>query len=214
VVGARTTIGKNNHIHPFASVGGHPQCYEREHSEECRLEIGDVNIIHECCTINRGTSEGEGVTRIGHRNLLMAYVHVAKDCFIGNHVVLINHATLGGHVKVYDHAVLSAFVAIRQCCEVGTHAFITRASKVAKDVLAYTIVQGNPPKSVGINKVGLQRRGFTSEALDELSEIYKIIFSSGLVVAESIEAIEKMPESSQTRVIIAQLKGSDRGIVR
>ena len=214
VVGDHTTLGRNNYVHPFASVGGHPQSYDRAISDDCRLEIGENNTIYESCTINRGTEAGGGVTTIGSNNLLMAYVHIGHDCHIGDHAVLINHATLGGHVILQDYAVLSAFVAIRQCCVVGTHAFVTRASKVSKDVLAYTIVQGNPPKMVGINKEGLKRRAFSADDLDVLSTIYRTVVNKGLTLAESIEAIETMPPTEFTKTIASQLRESERGIVR
>ena len=128
--------------------------------------------------------------------------------------MLINHATLGGHVHVHDHAVLSAFVAIRQCCVVGTHAFVTRASKVSKDVLAHTVVQGNPPKSVGINRVGLQRRDFTKATLECLDQMYRIVFTQGLTMTQAIEAIKALPANDAQQIWLTQLKDSERGLVR
>ena len=214
-IGEATQIGRHNRCLSFSSIGGVPQSHTLEPIGECALHIGDHNVIHEYCTLNRGTKSGGHITRLGHHNLLMAYTHIAHDCQVGSHAVFVNHATLGGHVIVEDHVVLSAFVAVRQYCHIGCHAFVTRASKLTKDVLAYTVVQGNPPKLAGINRVGLLRRHFEPAVIKQMEQVYKIIFTQGLSVDESIHAIRELGVSGEWLTpLLNQLVNSKRGLVR
>ena len=214
VVQKNTTIGENNTIHPYASIGGDPQT-KGYVGHETTLVIGSHNVIHEFCTINRGDIDGAGVTRIGDHNLLMTGVHVAHDCIIHNHVILVNHSTLGGHVTIHDHAVVSAFVAIHQFCTIGTSCFLTKGCMVTKDVIPYMTVTGEPPRVRGLNKVGLARRGFSAEDLSVIKEIYKILFMRDILIEEAQEAlIELAKKSPIVQPALDLLQQSSRGIIR
>ncbi len=214
VIKGPTTIGKNNKIFQFASVGDEPQDITYK-GEPTRLEIGDDNIIREYCMINRGTVKGGGVTRIGNNNFLMAYTHVGHDCLLGNNIIIINYGALSGHVTVDDYAIIGGYAAVHQFCHVGAYAFIARATYAAKDVLPYIMVAGYNSSVYGINTVGLRRRGFSSEAIDALRRAYKIIFRKGLTVQQSVAELELMQaEFPEVVLMIDALNRSSRGIVR
>ena len=155
-------------VHAFASIGGDPQVKQYDGADNF-LEIGDNNVIHEYVTINRGDVSGEGVTKIGDRNLFMAYVHVAHDCVIANDCIFVNNAGMAGHVIVEDFVVLGAYCAVHQFCTLGAHSFLSRGAMIAQDVLPYSMIAGNPPAATGINKVGLARRGFSKA---DIADIY------------------------------------------
>jgi UDP-N-acetylglucosamine acyltransferase len=214
VIKGPTTIGAGNRILQFASIGEDPQ--DKKYSgEETRLEIGDRNLIREFCTINRGTSQDEGVTRIGNDNWLMSYTHVAHDCQVGDHVIMSNNATLAGHVHVEDHAILSGFVAVHQFCRIGAHSFIGGLSGITRDVLPFMMVAGNPPEPRGINQEGLKRRGFTPEQIRNLREAYRLLYRSGLRLAEAREQLGALAEHRpEVAAIVAFLDRSERSIVR
>lgn len=207
-------IGKNNRIYQFSSIGEAPQDMKFQ-GERTHLEIGDHNTIREFCTLNRGTGNGGGVTSIGHHNLLMAYVHIAHDCRVGDHTIFSNNAALSGHVTVHDHVILGGFSAVHQFTVLGMHSFIAGTTKVVKDVLPFMLVAGNPAMPYGLNTVGLKRRGFSDELLSALRRAYKIIYRQGLTVAEAIEQLQTMvvefPEIAQ---LIEALASSERGILR
>lgn len=172
VVQGATQIGKDNRIYQFASVGGDPQ--DKKYSGgSSELHIGDNNVIREFCTINRGTSGGGGKTRIGNGNWIMAYVHIAHDCIVGNDTVFVNGATLGGHVCVEDYAILSANVLVQQFRHIGRYAFAARGTILAKDLTPFTFAAGNPAKTVSLNKEGLRRHGFGTELILILERCYK-----------------------------------------
>ena len=214
VIKGPSTIGKNNKIFQFASVGDEPQDITYS-GENTRLEIGDNNIIREYCMISRGTAKGGGVTKIGNNNFFMAFSHVGHDCIVGNHIIMVNYSALSGHVIVDDYTNIGAYAAVYQYCQVGSYAFIARATYITKDVLPYIIVAGHDTSACGINTVGLKRGGFSSNDIDTLRRAYKIIFRKGLTVKQAIEELIPMQESSsKVASFINGLESASRGIVR
>lgn len=209
-----TKIGRHNKIHAFSALGGDPQ-HKGYAKEETFLEIGDHNTVREFCTFSRGTQEGGGVTRIGNGNFLMAYVHIAHDCIVGNETVFVNNASLAGHVHVGDFVTIGGFVGVHQFCSIGAYSFVSRAAMVTKDVLPYLLVVNNPPVIHGLNKVGLKRRGFTEQTLENLQQAYKIIFKSKLLVKDAILELKKLlGVCSEVQLLIDGLNHSGRGIIR
>ncbi len=194
VIEGPTSIGKNNKIFQFASIGDEPQDVTYK-GEPTRLEIGDNNIIREYCMISRGTVKGGEVTRLGNNNFLMAYAHVGHDCLLGNNIIMVNYAALSGHVTVNDYAIIGPYAGIHQFCHVGAYAFIARATYVTKDVLPYVMIAGHSTSACGINTVGLRRRGFSSAAIDGIRRAYKIIFRKGLTVQQALAELELMQKS-------------------
>ncbi len=214
VICGRTTIGANNKVHQFASLGDAPQDLNYQ-GEDTQLIIGDNNVIREYVTFSRGSAKDDGITLIGNNNYFMAYSHVGHDCKVGNHVILVNCAALSGHVIVEDYVNIGAYAAIHQFCQIGAYAFIGRASYVTKDVLPYVMISGQTVSACGLNTVGLKRNGFNSEDIDSLRRAYKIIFRRGLTVQQAlVELFEILPESSKIKAMIDGLKESTRGIVR
>ncbi|MCW8829125.1 MAG: acyl-ACP--UDP-N-acetylglucosamine O-acyltransferase [Gammaproteobacteria bacterium] len=214
VVNGPTRIGCDNRIFQFASVGEIPQDL-KYHGEPTRLEIGDRNTIREFVTINRGTVSGGGLTRIGDDNLLMAYIHIAHDCHIGNHVIFSNNASLAGHAVVGDHVILSGFTLVHQFCSIGDHAFTGMGSAVSKDVPPYLLVSGSPATPHGINKVGLKRRGFSDEQLRNLTNAYKILYRQGLGLEEAKAKLSEMANDHEELECFADfLQRSTRSIIR
>lgn len=214
VIKGPTTIGKNNKIFQFASLGDAPQDVTYL-GEDTSLKIGDNNIIREYCMINRGTVKGGGVTRIGDQNFLMAYSHIGHDCTVGNSIIMINYAALSGHVRVHDYAIIGAYAAVHQFCQVGAYAFIARATYVTKDVLPYIMIAGADTTACGINTVGLKRRGFASTSIDVLRRAYKIIFRKGLTVQQALQELQPLGELfPEVNPLMHALDQSTRGIVR
>lgn len=207
-------IGKDNKIFQFASVGAVPQDL-KFHGEKSWLRIGDRNTVREFVTMHRGTEDGGSETIVGNDNLFMAYAHVAHDCRVGNHVILANAATLAGHVTVDDHAILGGLSAVHQFTRIGTHAMISGGSMVNQDITPYTIAQGDRAEPVGINLVGLKRRGFSEEAVRAVKNAYKVFFRSGLRMEEALAQVAddaaKFPELA---VFVNFIKDSQRGIAR
>ena len=216
VIKGPTQIGAHNKLYQFSSIGEDPQD-KKYQGEDTLLEIGDYNIIREFCTLNRGTVQGGGVTRIGNHNLLMSYVHIAHDCIIGNETIFVNNASLAGHVIVEDFAILSGFCAVRQFCTVGAHSFVTGTSSVVKDVLPFLLVagQGGDAKPYGINTEGLKRRGFSAESINYLRRAYKVIYRHGLTVPDAIIELRSMlEECPEIQLMIDGLEKSELGIMR
>ncbi|MDH5445858.1 MAG: acyl-ACP--UDP-N-acetylglucosamine O-acyltransferase [Gammaproteobacteria bacterium] len=214
VINGPTRIGKDNHIFQFASIGEVPQD-KKFHGENSTLEIGDRNHIREFVTINRGTEDGGGVTKVGNDNWLMAYIHIAHDCIVGNNVIFSNAASLAGHVIVDDNAILGGFTLVHQFCHIGSHAFCGMGSAVSKDVPPYVIVNGNPAHPHGLNLEGLKRRGFSKEALKALRDAYKLVYRKGLTLEEALPKIEKITDSSEEVIPFLEfIKSSSRGIIR
>src|SRR5674476_1352515 len=179
IIRGTTSIGRNNQIYPFCSLGEAPQD-KKYKGEPTALEIGDDNTIRESCTLNRGTVQDVGVTRIGNDNWIMAYVHIAHDCQIGNHTIFANGTTLGGHVHVDDYAILGGFTMVHQFCKIGAHIITAGGSVLFKDVPPYVMAAGYDAKPHGINAEGLKRRGFSAETTLWLKRAYKTLYKSGL----------------------------------
>lgn len=214
VIKGHTKIGSHNKIFQFCSIGEDPQ--DKKYTGAATyLEIGDHNVIREFCTLNRGTEGGGGVTRIGNHNLLMAYVHIAHDCVVGNHVVFANNASLAGHVQVDDFAILGGLSGTHQFCRIGMHSFAAGGSMIAKDVPPYVKVSGYYAKPFGLNTEGLRRHGFTSERLIVIKQIYKIVYRQGLNLHEAVAKIqEDFPDDLDAERFISVLEHSKRGVVR
>ncbi len=214
VVFGPTTIGRDNRIYQFASIGDDPQD-KKYAGESTRLEIGDRNTIREFCTLNRGTAQDEGVTRIGNDNWIMAYVHVAHDCVVGNDCVLANNTTLAGHVKVGDFVVLGGFAGVHQYCRIGVHAFLAMFSGVTRDVPAYCMVAGQPAVPKGVNAEGLKRRGFDQDQIRNIRNAYRTLYRSGLKLEQALAQIESeasgRPEIGE---FAASIRASTRSVVR
>ncbi|HKK01612.1 MAG TPA: acyl-ACP--UDP-N-acetylglucosamine O-acyltransferase, partial [Desulfuromonadales bacterium] len=214
VVEGWTEIGCNNRIFQFASVGAVPQDL-KYHGEKSFLRIGDRNTVREFVTIHLGTEDGGGETVIGNDNLFMAYSHVAHDCRVGNRAVLANCATLAGHVLVDDFAIIGGLVAVHQFTRIGCHTMISGGSMVNQDVAPYTIAQGDRAQTVGLNLVGLKRRGFSEEALRGIKQAYRLVFRSGLRLEEAIEKIAAEVETTpELDIFVSFLQESERGIAR
>ena len=214
VIKGPTKIGKDNRIFQFASIGDDPQD-KKFKGQATRLVIGDRNTIRECCTLNRGTVEDKGVTRLGDDNWLMAYVHVAHDTTVGNDNVLANNCTLAGHVSVGDYVVLGGFSGAHQFCQVGSYAFLGMHSAVNRDVPAYCMVSGQPAVPRGINSEGLRRRGFSSEQIQNIRRAYKILYRSGLKLEDALAEIEQKAASEpELEALVDSLRRATRGIVR
>jgi UDP-N-acetylglucosamine acyltransferase len=214
VVRGPTTIGRNNRIFQFAVLGEEPQD-KKYAGEPTRLEVGDGNTFREFCTVHRGTIQDEGVTRIGNGNWVMAYVHIAHDCRVGNDVIFSNNTTLAGHVHVADHVVCSGFSAVHQFCRLGAHAFLGGFAAVTRDVPPYVMVAGQPLAPHGINAEGLKRRGFGPDQLRNLKEAYRILYREGLQLAEARARLaERAATQPELRILVEFLDQSGRSIVR
>ena len=209
-----TEIGCDNQIFQFASVGAGPQDLKYR-GEETWLTIGDRNRIREFATLHRGTVDGGGRTVVGSDNLFMAYSHVAHDCKVHNRVVMANAATLAGHVEVEDNAILGGLVAVHQFCRVGCHTMISGGAMVAQDIPPYTIAQGDRAKTIGLNLVGLKRRGFPESTIRGIKHAYRLMFRSGLRLEEALDRIEQEYGSiEEVSRFTAFIKESHRGIAR
>ena len=209
-----TSIGKNNRIFQFSSVGEDTQDMKYR-GEPTRLEIGDRNIIREYCTIHRGTVQDKWLTKIGNDNLLMAYTHVAHDCVVGNHVIMANAASIAGHVLVEDFAILGGFTLVHQFCKIGRYSFSAMGSIISRDIPPYVLVGGQPTKPHGINAVGLERQGFSQDAIRQIKKAYKIVYKSGLKLEEAISTLEEMTgDTPEVESLVNFLKQTQRSILR
>ena len=214
VIQGPTQIGKDNQIFQFASIGEIPQD-KKFAGEDSRLIIGDNNTIREFCTINRGTDADQGATIIGNDNWIMAYVHIAHDCVIGNHTIFSNGASLAGHVIVEDHVVLGGFTLVHQFCHIGMHAFCGMGSALNKDLPPYTMAAGNLAKAFGLNKEGLRRREFSEEVIQALHQAYKALIVSKNPRAEQLEKIKELiDQHSEVEIFVDFIESSKRGTVR
>lgn len=206
-------IGKNCRIFPGAVISAVPQDLKFD-GEMTTVEIGDNVTIRECVTINRGT-KATGKTKIGNNCLLMAYSHIAHDCVLGNHVILANAVQLAGHVEVGNYAILGGLSAVHQFVKIGEHVMISGGSLVRKDVPHFTKAAREPLSYEGVNSIGLRRRGYESEKIAEIQEIYRILYLRGLNNAKAISKIEtEMPATKERDEIISFIKESDRGIMK
>lgn len=214
VVEGRTTIGSDNEIFQFCSIGAVPQ--DKKYDDEpTRLEIGDRNTIREFCSFNVGTSQDAGVTRLGNDNWIMAYVHFAHDCHVGNHTIFANNATLAGHVHVGDWAILGGFTGVHQFVRVGAHSFCGVGTVLLQDLPPFVTVAGNPAKPHGINSEGLRRRGFSAEGIAAIKRAYRALYRSGLSLEEARERIAEVAVVEKEVAPFAEfIATSGRGIVR
>jgi UDP-N-acetylglucosamine acyltransferase len=218
VIDGRTTIGRDNVFHSFSAIGGAPQD-KKYAGEPTSLEIGDRNLIREFCTFNRGTVQDGGVTRLGNDNWMLAYVHLAHDCQVGNHTIFSNNAQLAGHVHVGDWVILGGFSAVHQFCKIGAHAMLGMNTSLSQDVPPFVLLSGNPATPYGINIEGLKRRGFTRDQIGALRTAYKTIYKSGMTLEEAKATIATQAEATpdaaahlnQLRTFLVE---TTRGIVR
>ncbi len=214
VICGPTRIGKNNHIFNHVSLGAAPQD-KKYQGEPTALEIGDGNTIREFCTINRGTAQDVGITRIGNNNWIMAYVHVAHDCQIGDHTVFANSVQLAGHVHIGDYAILGGFTGVHQFVHIGAHSFMGIATILTQDVPTYVTVSGNPAKPFGINSEGLSRRGFSADVIAQIKRAYKTLYRNGLDFEEAKAQIATQIGACPELTLLSDfLNASTRGIVR
>jgi UDP-N-acetylglucosamine acyltransferase len=214
VINGPTSIGEDNKIFQFASLGDAPQD-KKYKGEPTRLEIGDRNIFREFVTANRGTTHDKGVTHIGNDNLLMAYSHVAHDCFLGDEIVMANCSTLGGHVELGDWVIMGGLSAVHQHTKVGAHAFLAHNAAVTRDVPPYVMAVGRPAVPHSVNSEGLKRRGFTAEQILNIRRAYKLLYRSGLKLNAAIAELEKAAQTQPEIVPFVEfIKISSRSIVR
>lgn len=214
VINGPTTIGSDNHIYQFASIGDDPQ--DQKYADEpTRLIIGDRNTIREFCTISRGTSQDAYETIIGSDNWIMAYVHIAHDCVVGDRTILANNTTLAGHVHLGDWVICGGFTGIHQFCHIGAHAFLAMYSVISRDVPAYTMVSSQPSGPKGINSEGLKRRDFSAEQIRNIKNAYRLVYRKGLKLNEAIaEIVPLVSEQPELTVLLDSLRSSQRGIIR
>ena len=215
VVGGYTRIGKNNEIFQFASVG--EVCQDLKYAgEETWLEIGDHNSIREHCSLHRGTTQDQGITKIGSHNLLMVNTHIAHDCVVGDHNIFANNAGVAGHVHVGDYVVVGGNSGIHQFCKIDSFSMIGGASLILKDVPAYVMVSGNPAHAFAMNVEGMRRKGWTKDVIQALRQAFKLIYKEGLTTEQAIQQIraEILPEVPEVQLLIDSLEQSKRGIVR
>lgn len=214
VINGPTTIGSKNHIYQFASIGDDPQD-KKYAGETTRLVIGDRNTIREYCTVSRGTAQDLGETRIGDDNWIMAYVHIAHDCVVGNNTIFANNASLAGHVEVGDWVIFAGFSGAHQFCRIGPHAFLGMYAGVNRDVPAYVTVAGQPAVPRGINSEGLKRRGYSGTQIQNIKEAYRVVYRQGRKLQDAISELEARAESQpELRVFVESLRSSERGILR
>jgi UDP-N-acetylglucosamine acyltransferase len=215
VIDGPTRLGERNRIYQFASIGADPQDKKFAGETESVLEIGDGNTIREFCTLNRGTAGGGGVTRLGDDNWIMAYVHIAHDCLIGNDTIMANNATLAGHVTVDDHAFLGGFSRVHQFCRIGRHAMTAMGSGLSRDLPPYVMAAGHLAEPKGVNSEGLRRRGFTPEQISNVRQAYRILFRSDLRLEEAIRRLDALAsEQPELTPLTDFLRGSERSIIR
>jgi UDP-N-acetylglucosamine acyltransferase len=215
VIEGPTRLGKRNRIFPYAAVG--LPCQDLKYrGEPTRLEIGDDNIIREFVTVHRGTVDGGGVTKIGNKNFLMAYVHIAHDCRLGDHIIMANGASLAGHVEIGDHAMVGAFCGIHQFCRIGAYSFLGAYSVVNQDILPYSKTSASRPLGVyGANRLGLERRGLSKEDIRELEAAFRLLTRSKLNTTQALEAIEgRGGKSEHVRALVEFIRTSERGVAK
>ncbi|NYT57691.1 acyl-ACP--UDP-N-acetylglucosamine O-acyltransferase [Alcaligenaceae bacterium] len=218
VIDGHTIVGANNNFYRFCSIGGIPQD-KKYAGEPTRLEIGDGNTVREYVTINTGTAQDVGVTRLGDDNWIMAYAHIAHDCQIGHHTVIANGVQLAGHIHIGDWAILGGLTAIHQFVRIGAHTMIGGTSSIRQDIPPYLIGAGDPFRPVGINSEGLSRRGYSPEAISALKDSYKLLYRRNLNIEQATEQMRALQQerplaSEAIQTMVDFLASSTRGIVR
>ncbi len=215
VINGPATIGANNKIFHFCSIGEDPQDKKYLNDKNSTLEIGSGNTIREYVSIHRGTNDGGGKTIVGDENWIMAYVHIAHDCVVGNNTVFANNATLAGHVIIDDCAILGGFTGVHQFCRVGCYSFSAISSVIVKDVPPYVLVSGNVAKPSGLNREGLKRHGFDTATINILRKAYKAVYRDGLSLKDSLNTLSELAaKSDKVAIMHAFIAASERGIVR
>ncbi len=209
VIEGPTTIGKDNKIFQFASVGAEPQD-KKYKGEPTTLTIGDRNVIRESCTINRGTAQDIGTTTIGSDNWIMAYVHIAHDCIVGNNTIFANNATLAGHVTIHDYAILGGFTLVHQFCHVGEYAFTGMGTALAKDLPPYVMAMGAPAIPRGINSEGLKRHGFKDDERKQIKDAYKTLYRNNRTLEEAVSLLSES-ENEYVKLLADFCKRSQSG---
>ena len=214
VIQGPTRIGRDNRIHPFASLGGAPQD-KKYAGEPTTLEVGDRNSIFEFVTLNRGTAQDKGATRIGNDNWLMAYVHVAHDCVLGDNIIMANNATLAGHVDIHDWAILGGFTKVHQFVRLGAHSFTGMNVDITRDVPPYVMESGTPVEPHGINSEGLKRRGFSADQMRNIKNAYRVLYRSELRLEEAVAQLRELGVSQpEVELMVKFLERSERSITR
>jgi len=213
VIQGKTEIGESCTISPFASLGGPPQDISYI-DDDTALIVGNNNVIKEYVTMNRGTKKGGGVTTVGDNNFIMAYVHIAHDCHVGNYAIMANCATLAGHVEIADSVHFAGLCAVHQFCRIGKLAFVSGLTGVPKDVPPFMIAAGSRAKLYGLNVVGLERHGFSKEEILKLKKAYRVLFRSALPLTESIKIIKEELAGEHINDLVGFIESSQRGICR
>ena len=211
-----STLGRNNHVRSFAIVGGDPQDLTYS-GQRVSLEVGESNDFREYCTVHRGTIKGGGTTHIGSHNLIMAYAHIGHDCVIGNHVILTNGAQLAGHIVVEDYAGISAFCLLHQFARIGSHSYVGAGTVITQDVAPFSMVVG--PREVrcyGLNKIGLERHGFSAERIKTLEQAYRLLLRSKLNTSQAVEKMRgTLSHSEDVQTLIRFIESvADRGLTK
>lgn len=214
VIEGPTRMGRDNRIYQFASLGADPQD-KKFQGEVTELIIGDRNVIREFCTFNRGTQQDKGKTVIGNDNWIMAYVHIAHDCVVGNNTIFANNATLAGHVEIRDWVILGGFTLVHQFCVLGEHAFTGMGAAISKDVPPYAMVTGAPAEPHSINAEGLKRRGFSKEAIHRIKEAHRVLYRQQLTTTEALDKIKaEWGEFAEIQLLLEFCRHSQRGLIR
>ncbi len=215
VLGGPSRFGSNNKIYPFAVLGMDPQDITYA-GEPTRLEVGDHNVIREYVTITRGTAKGAGITKVGSHTLIMAYTHIGHDCSIGDHAMLVNAATLAGHVTVEDWAVVGALCPVHQFVRIGAHAYIGGGTTITQDVLPYSMTSAErDTHAYMLNKVGLQRRGFSRERIGALHHAFKVLLASKMNTSQAVEALRaEGAQGEDVDMLLRFIENSHRGIIK
>ena len=214
VIKGPTKIGRNNRIFQFSSIGEEPQD-KKYHGEPTLLEIGDNNLIRESVTINRGTVQGAGISKVGNNSRIMAYVHIAHDCIIGDDNIFANNASLAGHVIVDQHVILGGFTLVSQFNHLGSHCFSAMGSVISRNVPPYVLVSGHMAEPVGINVEGLRRRGFTDTQIRNIRQAYKLVYRSGLRMEQAQQRLNDIQQDAhELAIFIEFLQNQQGGIIR
>lgn len=214
IVRGPTKIGKNNKIFQFSSIG--EECQDKKYADEpTHLIIGDNNIIREACTFHRGTTQDEGLTKVGSHNLFMVNTHIAHDVIVGDHCIMANDTNVAGHVHIGDYVILGGATQVHQFCKIGSHSMTGAGSVVLKDIPAYVICNGYPVEPHGINIEGLKRRGFEKSSIQLLRKAYKALYRQTLTLDEALKEIALLAEQDESvKVLLESLEQSTRGIIR
>jgi UDP-N-acetylglucosamine acyltransferase len=214
VINGPTTIGADNQLFQFASIGDAPQD-KKYRGEPTRLEIGDRNVFREFCSVNRGTTHDEGVTRIGNDNLFMTYTHVAHDCQLGSRIVMANCATLGGHVQMGDWVIMGGFAGIHQFCKIGAHAFIANNAAVTRDVPPYIMAVGQPATPHSVNSEGLKRRDFSAQQVSHIREAYRVLYRRDLPLQDAVRELGVLAATQpEIQPFVDFIAASTRSLIR